>query len=75
MGSLTMCDSGNFSCLIRTVKKSTPFLLAGNGCDEDSGAGGETTEKQMKAIGKKLGLKDASSAELLQRVEEGVCSM
>jgi hypothetical protein len=64
-GCLTMCDSGNFSCLIRTVKKSKPVLLAGNGCGEDSGAGEEATEKQMKAISNKLGLKEASSAELL----------
>ena len=62
---LTQCDMGNFSMLARTVKKSKPVVLAGNGCGENSGTGEEATDKQMRAMGKKMGLTEASDVELL----------
>lgn len=62
---LTQCDMGSFTTLYRTVKKSKPAVLLDCGCGENSGCEKEATEKQMKAMLKRLGLKKASAVELL----------
>jgi hypothetical protein len=62
---LTQCDMGSFTILYRTVKKSKPAVLLDCGCGENSGCEKEATEKQMKAMLKRLGLKKASAVELL----------
>ncbi|GMI37135.1 hypothetical protein TeGR_g13472 [Tetraparma gracilis] len=63
--ALTQCDMGSLSILARTVKKSKPVVVLETGCGENGSGGSEATDKQMKAMMKKMGLQEATAAELI----------